>query len=225
MVGEVQGNILGMLADLMLKLQNGVITPGQLGKFLKKEDPFIIGDYLEIIAEWEKFYKKYFDLGCDFSSVHVPEKPAGKYRLLIVGDISLEKLYVKCKELFPCWRWTNDDLDKIVVWNERDAKESVYAIWVKDVVEADEDLKNLSADDIKGRGLMTETLAERFIHGLMFFDETSKHLDIKNLTLCTGSRCADGDVPDVSWCGDGEMHVHRYHPDRRNVHLRARSAV
>ncbi|MEA3450099.1 MAG: hypothetical protein U9Q85_03970 [Patescibacteria group bacterium] len=48
-VGEAPGNVLGMLADLMLKLQNGNVTPRQLGRFLKKENPFVEGDFSDII--------------------------------------------------------------------------------------------------------------------------------------------------------------------------------
>jgi len=39
-IGDVPGNILGMLADLNHKLQHGKITPGQLDRFLKKENPY-----------------------------------------------------------------------------------------------------------------------------------------------------------------------------------------
>lgn len=39
MIGSVPGNILGMLADLMHKLQHGVITPEQLNHFLKGQNP------------------------------------------------------------------------------------------------------------------------------------------------------------------------------------------
>lgn len=223
-VGDVPGKTLGMLADLMLKLQNGNITLGQLGKFLKKENPFVEGDYSEIIAEWEAFYKKCFAMELNLSSVAIPAKPSGKYRLLVIADISLETLYAKCKELFPVWRWTTDDLDKIVVENERDTKNGTYAIWVKDAVEADEDLRNLSANDIKKRGVATETLAERLIHELKFFDETGKHLDVKNITLCTGSRYSGGLVPGVCWY-DGRMNVSWCSPGNAHDSLRARSAV
>lgn len=40
-VGGVPGNILGMLADLMHKLQHGTITPDELGKFLQIKNPYL----------------------------------------------------------------------------------------------------------------------------------------------------------------------------------------
>jgi len=39
-IGDVPGNVLGMLADLNHKLQHGKISPKQLERFLKKENPF-----------------------------------------------------------------------------------------------------------------------------------------------------------------------------------------
>lgn len=226
-VGGLPGNVLGMLGDLMVKLQNGGITPRQLAKFLKKENPFITGDYSELIAEWEAFYKKFFGKDCDFSNVVIPEKPrVGRWRLLIIYFVTLELLYAKCKKLFKCWRWTDDDLDEKVVWNERDAKNGAYAIWVRDEAEADEELKNLSANDVKGKGITTETFAERLIHELKFFDETGKYLDIKNVTLCAGSRCDDGGALDVGWgCGGGGLVVHWCPPGYAAGNLRSRQTV
>ncbi len=39
-IGDVPGNVLGMLADLNHKLQHGKITLGQLDRFLKKKNPY-----------------------------------------------------------------------------------------------------------------------------------------------------------------------------------------
>ncbi len=42
MIGSVPGNVLGMLADLMHKLQHGVRTSDQLDRFLKGQNPFAV---------------------------------------------------------------------------------------------------------------------------------------------------------------------------------------
>ena len=68
-------------------------------------------------------------------------------------------------------------------------------------MEADEKYKNLSANQIKGMNIKTETLAERLIHELKHFKETGKHLDIVNWTLCAGSRYSGEGVPYVRWFG------------------------
>lgn len=184
-------------------------------------------DYSDILPDWQNFYKNNFNQDYDFSNIAIPAKPEeGKWRLLIIANLSLEQLYAKCKERFKSWRWTNDNLDKIVTFNERDAKNGAYAIWARDEIEADEKYKNISANKIKEMGIKTETLAERLIHELKFFAETGNHLDIRNITLCSGSRDSDGGVPRVFWGGgyggvgvswDGSGHAYDF--------LRAREAV
>ena len=134
------------------------------------------------------------------------------------------EVYAQCKELFPCWCWTDDNFGEIVTWNERDAKNGPYAIWVKGHVEADEELRNLSAADIRERGIATETLAERLTHELKFFAETGEHLDLKNTTLCAGSRDSFGAVPGVCW-RYGAVSVIWSMPIYRSGSLRARQAV
>lgn len=176
------------------------------------------------IIIWQNFYKSLFNQKYDFSSVTIPECPGAGWRLLFVVDLSLEQLYVKCRELFLCWRWADDNFDKIVVKNERDARKGPYAIWVRDRVEADEELKNLSTNDIKSKNLTTETLAERFIHELKFFNETGQHLDIDNVTLCSGSRLDDGFIPFVRWL-DSKLLVFWCRLDFARGHLRSRQAV
>jgi len=45
---KVLSNVLGMLGDLIAKLREGVITPEQLGLFLKKENPFVDNNNLKV---------------------------------------------------------------------------------------------------------------------------------------------------------------------------------
>ncbi len=200
---------------------------GKMGKEIKqilfrKKD----GKFADLLFDWQNFWKGITGKEYDFSNVVVPQRPEGRWRLLIIVDIALETLYAKCKERFNCWRWTNDDFDKIVIWNERDAKSGPYAIWVKDEVEADEDLKNKSANDIKKEGTATETLAERLVHELKFFDETGRRLDVVNITLCAGSRFGGGGVPCVRWSeGCGRVSVGGCSPGSAVDGLRSRVAV
>ena len=41
---------------------------------------------------------------------------------------------------------------------------------------------------------------------LEYFKKNGKHLDVDNITLCTGSRCSGGNVPGVGW-GDARLSV------------------
>jgi hypothetical protein len=148
------------------------------------------------------------------------------YRLIIVArGMTPQKLYNKCAELFPCWKWTDRNLDEIIT-SDRTTKDGAYAVWFRDRVEADEELKNLSTDCLKERNISGITLEERLLLELIYFRETGNHLDIQNITLCSGSRRGDGDVPLVDWDGDdGRLSVRWFGPFNSHVLLRARQAV
>lgn len=178
----------------------------------------------EMIFEWTLFYKEVFNLDLDFSKVVIPERKPGFTRLLILAQgMTPQRLFDKCKELFPSWKYTDKSLDEIIK-SDRTAKEGPYAIWVRDRIEADEENKNLSADDLEKRGILGTTLEEQLLYVLKFFKETGKHLDASNCTYCSGSRGSVGRVPCAGWC-DGRFLVHWHYTDVRNDHLRARSVV
>lgn len=224
---------LGVVRDIAEKLSSKEWQDwlAEFKKFLRKK-PCWTGASEEvqrdinapIIADWQNFYREHFAMNCNFSQIHISEKPEGNWRMLIIADVSLEQLYARCEKLFSCWRWTGNNLDKEVIWNERDAKNGAYAIWVKDVQESDEDLKNLSANGIKTKGIKTETLAERLIHELKFFEETGKHLDVSNVTLCAGSCVSVGLVPFVYWRVD-RLVVRWYYSAPTSDCLRSREVV
>jgi hypothetical protein len=223
MVGDVPGNVLGMMADLTHKLQHGVILPEEFGRFLKRQNPFKAE--AGPITGWQNFYQKFFGLELNFSGVRIPEKRAGFDRLIIVAQgLTLNQAFDACRQNFKCWRYT-EDLDTATKGpNEREPTQH-YAIWVRDRTEADEELKNLSANQIKIQDIATETLLERLIHELKYWDETAgEHLDIKSITLCAGSRNSDGYVPSAFWYGDG-LRVGWYDPVHSNDDLRARQVV
>jgi hypothetical protein len=229
---EEAAKILGMMEDLTHKLRKGVLTPDELAKFLKKENPFETKMASKnkrppnIVSPWISFYRDVFGIRTVFPGIKIPEKRDGFDRLLIIAEgMTSQKLYDKCAELFPLWKWIDRDLDEIVTSN-RTAKNGAYAVWVRDRVEADEELKNLSANQLKERGVSGITLEERLIYELKYFNETGKHLDINNVTLCAGSRCRDGIVPDVGFdSGARGVGVHWANPEGRIDHLRSRQTV
>ncbi len=98
-----------------------------------------------------------------------------------------------------------DDLDVAVPHNDRDPiKTGAYAISFAPNVEADEEFKNFSAEQLKERGHQGTTLLERLLVEMAYIIATEgEHLDDKNFTLCAGSRYSDGVVPDVDWSCDG----------------------
>lgn len=177
-----------------------------------------------VLADWHAFWNEH-GLELDISALRIPERQEGFNRLLVMpAGATANFLYEACSKLFPCWRYT-DNLDAVT--SDRDpAKLGAYAIWVRDRVEADEELKDKSANMLAKAGIKGMTLPERLALDLKYFKETGQHLDVKNITLCNGSREPDGSVPSAYWdSGYGRMSVYWYLPDSRPEHLRARAAV
>ena len=194
----------------------------KLAEEIKKILAGTVHDFGELLSDWQKFYREVFGVELDLSSIHIPERRDGFDRLLVIAQgMTQNRIYAKCAELFRCWKYL-DNLDEIT--SDRDPKNGAYAILVRDRQEVDEELKNLSANDLKAKNITTETLPERLIHELKFFKEAGKHLDEKNWTLCAGSRYPDGHIPYVRWHGDS-MRVLWANPDYRYGFFRARAVV
>ncbi len=173
------------------------------------------------IKQWEALYREEFGESPDFSGLTIPEKKEGFTRLLIVAQgLTLNRAYDACAKKFPCRLYT-DDLYKDVHTNDRTPTES-YAVLIRDREEADEELKNLSADDLTEKHITGITLLERILLELKYFLETGKHLDKENVTLCSGSRSRGGHVPRADWHG-GEFVVHWRGRGSRRPWLRSRA--
>jgi len=105
------------------------------------------------------------------------------------------------------------------------APKEVTTRYFKKTVEADEELRNKLADDLEKEGIQGITLRERLIMELQYFEETGKHLDIDNFTLCAVSRYSDGRVPLVGWDTDDRgVCVGWDNSDNRGGYLRSRVA-
>ena len=198
------GEILEFGATVMQQLGRGIDPDkaryyigkkSQLGRDLRKLGIHKMPEF--DIAAWKVFYTKHFGLVVDLSSLHVSAKPAYPCRaVVIVPGLTNNQVFDACTKAFKTWPYDNDlnTVRDIVV-----RPQGPYAVWVRDVVEADDDMQNKSANDIAEAGTNTLTLKERLVLELAYFDETGKHLDISNWTLCAGSRNSDGNVPYVHW--------------------------
>ena len=159
----------------------------------------------------------------DFTGLVIPAKKTGFDRLLVIPQgLTINKAITLCRKKFDVWAYV-DNLDRDVNKNDRIAGKT-YAIWVRDRAEADKELKNLSANDLKKIYINGITLLERLVYELKYFDETNQHLDIKYITLCSGSRRSDGCVPGVRW-HDGKLDVLWYYSGSADGYLRSRAAV
>ena len=219
------------LKDFFRQIEDGSINGGILQAVLDhrdpKETPIVarpvlvpLGDAEAQLAEWRALYQEY---GTELGEISIPARQAGFDRLIVVAaGLTNNQVYDWCKAKFGCWRY-QADLDSIT--HGRDTTKS-YAIWIRERVEADEENKNLSANQLKKKKVNGITLLERLLYELKYFAETGKHLDISNWTLCSGSRHSDGLVPDVDWHSvDRKMSVRWYYPDSAHDSLRARSVV
>jgi hypothetical protein len=177
------------------------------------------------LKDWERFYQKAFGRTVDLSGVKIPIKKAGFNRLIvIVPGITLNQVYEVSAKHYRCSRYT-EDLDMAIPKHDRDpSKIGAYAIWIRGGDEPDADLMHLSADDLAKKGTQTTTMLEQKIFELKYFLETKKHLDQRNVTLCAGSRLADGSVSSSDWSGDESL-WHWYGTDSQSGSLGGREVV
>jgi hypothetical protein len=176
----------------------------------------------ELREEWQKFYQSAFGIEIDFTGVAVPEQPEGNYRLLFIAKgMTPNKVYDAWT--FPKWRY-DDNLDKAVPTNKRTATES-YAIWVQAGDEPDTEFLGKSTKQADPNMEVGITLLERMVFESKYFAETGKHLDVKGVTFCSGSRNSDGRVPGVYLGTDGEVYVGWYYLDHSDSKCGVRRAV
>ena len=196
----------------------------KVGDVLKRSSEDIRKENQLLVSQWGVFYNKYFGFTPDLRDLKIPEREPGFDRLIIVrSGLTPNQVFEVCQKHFPCEKY-GIDLDKATKGkNEREPMET-YAIWVRDSQEPDEGLLNLSAEAIEKRKVKTETLLERELHELKFFSESDKHLDEKNITLCSGSRNSNGGVPRGRWC-DGRFEVSWSLPQFAFPSLGARTVV
>ncbi|HEY4520430.1 MAG TPA: hypothetical protein VJJ72_01325 [Candidatus Paceibacterota bacterium] len=185
-------------------------------------------DTAAFLADWTKFYRDVLGQNIDLTAVDLPPtRPGFNWGVAVAMGITVQQAYDKCAELFPADKYTPESLNDVVPKKNdvRTTAKGAYVIWLRDRVEADDELKKKSAKQLEEAGTNCNTLLERLLLELWFHWKTNGgHLDIENVTLCAGSRSSDGDVPLVGW-DDGRLRVDWYHVDGRHDDLRARQAV
>jgi hypothetical protein len=123
------------------------------------------------------------------------------------------------------WTWAqNDDLDAVIVPNDRNPHNNARIIAVRRTIEADPENANKSVNQLHREGHAGMKLEGRLWLELGYFCTTGNHLDLANWTLCTGSLNSDGNVPDVSFSSvNGTVDVGLWYPDDAPPNLRSRS--
>jgi len=156
-------------------------------------------EMLLISSDWDRFWNS---CGYAVGDLPVPlQRPSFDRLLVVPKGLTTERMFQICKGLFPCHKYVRDDLDGFIAINSRTAENGSYAIWIRDRVEADEEFKNKSARYLKTAGHTGITVLERLVYEAKYFKETGEHLDIENVTMCSGSRNSYGSVLGVDFNG------------------------
>ena len=230
---------LALLVKIGMMVVDGVRDPAQVLRWLQvivsREDFVSVLDTppsaqinttpADWRQEWQKFYQEVFGLTTDLSDVELKDDPGGfGWAVFVAQGLTLNQAYAKCRDRFPCSSVYGDGLDKAVPQNDRTSVTS-YTKRFRNRVEADEENKNLSANDLAKQKIQGNTLLERLLLGLWYHWRTGGgQLDLLNWALCCGSRYRDGGAPCVGW-GEGQFQVCRCLPGGASVDVRARSAV
>ncbi len=230
----VPENRLGLIHDISRKLSgnDGDSWEAQLKSFLRKEPCWVVAPFQpttlsvkiaqDQLLEWTALYKK-LGITLNPEEVKIPARREGFNRLILVPKgMTAQRAFDLCTTRFAARKYTIQSLDKTVSTNDRDATNGTYTLWIRDRVEADEELKSKSADDLTEANIKGITLTERLLYELKYHQETGKHLDLKNHTMCSGSRSPIGYVPHVYWCDDW-LFVFWYCAHSRDSHLRSRA--
>ena len=108
----------------------------QVGKLVmdKKRDAGKVADVLQVIldnpefakalppsnlippdgwaAEWRRFYNEVFSLEVDLADVEIsPEQPGFGWVVMVAQNLTLNQVWIKCKERFRTYSYVGDDLD------------------------------------------------------------------------------------------------------------------
>jgi hypothetical protein len=212
-------------------LQGWIQNPKGLQRVLREA---LVPPQGQVIAEkqtldWAKAYEALgmnAEYNSKIASLTISEE-SGLWTIPVIKDVTCNKVVQALRDT-GCQVWLYaDDMDKEVVENDRDPNsDSSYAVSVRATVEADEEQANKSANQLAKEGHKGITLLERLLLELAYFLTTGKHLDVKKVTLCSGSRRSDGRVPGVFWNSDYRgVFVYCCSPGYRRGALRSRSVV
>jgi len=214
------------MAEFFRQQEAGRVTRENFQIYLESLRPVAtLGSDEDQLLSWKAFYLKVFGIKLDLAGLELPATRVGFDRLVVVAeDLAINSALQACRDhfsVYSCW----DNLDKEVSRNDRSPSKT-YVIRLRDRIEADEEFADVSANQLKERGVKGITLLERLLLELMYFTQTGKHLDLENVTLCAGSRGSYGSVPSVDWdSGDDGLRVHWYSPGDSHDGLLTREVV
>lgn len=214
----------GALKDLFRQIDDGSLTLYHLRGFLEHRDPF--ATFPDI--NWQLTYE-HLDMKSEYveasKKLALPSANPSFWVVSMIPGITPNKVVAGYRKLEVDVYTYVDDLDADVTKNDRDPnRDGAYLVGFRRTIESDEENKNLSAIQLAERNHKGIVLCERLALGFGYFVTTGQHFDVKNVTLCTGSRNHGGYVPSVFWDPDCRgVHVGWDSPDYSIGSLRSRS--
>lgn len=189
----------------------------------RKERPEVIEINWKIIYEILDMRAEYkFAIACLKTTKNI-----SAWTIPVIKGLTCKKIIVCLKKLGVDIKKYINDPDTEVNYNDRNPnKDGSYNISFRRTVEADEENRNLSVDDLNKRGAKGITLLERLLLELGYFISTGQHLDMESVTLCAGSHHKSGDIPRVCF-RSGSLRIYVCWCGSRDQcdHLRPRSAM
>jgi len=208
------------LSDLFRQIGDGSINRFHLQAFLDRRNPFGIDS---VMIDWKKVYHT-LGMEVDLSGKDVNDPDF--WVVPVFKGVTMNKVVQALRDLDVNMYLYTDDLGKGVPINDRDPAKGDYVVKFGKTIEADPELKDKSANTLAKEKVKGITLLERLLLELGYFMTTGNHLDVENITLCSGSRDSDGDVPCVYWSTvDRKVYVYWCGPSNALSGLRARAVV
>lgn len=200
---------------------------------------------LRQLAEWDKFYREVYgiqnsglitvpcvaegEMVFPYPAVRFPSHRAGfNWILPMIRGLTWDHIVDEGSEAFNISPRDFMEWVRAIAHDDRDPdRDGAYVLRLRDRVEADEELKGLSASMLWAQNMKGCTAKEHILLGRWFQWKTNgKHLDTSTTTLCSGSRSSGGRVPNVDWNPvNGRLRVGWHHPDDRDGILRTRQVV
>jgi hypothetical protein len=183
-------------------------------------------DVRDRLAWWLAHYQNFYGMNPDFSGLVIPpQQPGFDFLVIMAKGWQMKQWVESANRIHGVWLYT-PDLDVSIPTHDRSCLNRSYAIWIRDRREADEELKNLSANQLKKQEISGIAVPERLVAGSAHLLQKGRHMDEENATLCSGSRNSPGDVPYVYWnSGPRKVVVNTCDADAADDYLRSRSVV
>lgn len=209
------------MKDFWRQVDDGSINGIYFQAFLDHQLGF---DVRLVNMDWTRVYKT-LGLKVKLEEIACEPNPLS-WGIPVVKGTTLNMIVAAFRKLGVDVYTYYDDLDTNTPVNDRDPKNGSYRVYFKKTIEADPELANKSAEDLKAENISGITLLERLLLEFGYFLVTGEHLDVENVTLCSGSRHSDGDVPYVYWSvGDRKLYVYWCAPQDHYSNLWARAVV